>query len=112
MSASAIISIIGTCISAVSVLVVLIFNLKGSKRTDNKDIAREAEEKAETKIMLRQICADVSDVKGNMTTIRSDMQDLNRRVVVVEQSTKSAHKRIDDFMQVGNHHQEVMAHVE
>lgn len=111
MNASTIISIIGICISAISVIVVLVFNLKGSKRTDNKDIAREAEEKAENKIMLRQISADVSDVKSGMSTMRIDIKELNERVVVVEQSTKSAHKRLDDFMKT-NHQQEVNGHVE
>lgn len=110
MNASAIISIIGVCVSAISVVVVLIFNLKGNKRTDTKDIVREAEEKAETKILLRQIGADVSDVKGNMSTIRADIKDLTERVVIVEQSTKSAHKRIDDYMK--SNYPEVIGHVE
>lgn len=111
MNASVIISIIGVCISAISAVVVLIFNLKGSKRTDTKDIAREAEEKAETKILLRQIGADVSDVKSNMSTMRVDIKDLREKVIIVEQSAKSAHKRIDDYMKA-NHLQEVIGHVE
>ena len=111
MNASVIISIIGVCISAIPAVVVLIFNLKGSKRTDTKDIAREAEEKAETKILLRQIGADVSDVKSNMSTMRVDIKDLREKVIVVEQSAKSAHKRIDDYM-IANHLQEVIGHVD
>lgn len=110
MSAPVIISLVGVCISAISVVVVLVFNLKGSKRTDTKDIAREAEERAETKILLRQIGADVSDVKSNMSTMRTDIKDLSERVVIVEQTAKSAHKRIDDYMKTS--YPEVIGHVE
>lgn len=84
-------------ISIVSVAFSIFFGLKNNKRSDNKDIAKDAEEKAETKIMLRQISGDVSEMKNSFTVMRDDVRQLTERMVIVEQSVKSAHKRVDDL---------------
>ena len=84
-------------ISFLSMVATLIFNIKSSKKSDTKDVQKEAEEKAETKIMLKQISEDVSEMKSNFSSIREDVKGLTERMVIVEHSLKSAHKRLDSL---------------
>ena len=46
---------------------------------------------------LDQIGADVRDIKYDITAVKKDVQGLKERMIMVEQSTKSAHKRLDDY---------------
>ena len=86
---------IALLVSIVSVCASVFFGLKNHKRADTKEVQQEAEDKAETKIMLRQISTDVSDMKGNMNSMRDSLRDLTGQVALVERSVKRAHERID-----------------
>lgn len=84
MEIGAIISVIGICISFCSLLYVI----KNNKRTDVKDIEQRAQDNAVLNVKLDLISKTVNDI--NLIT-----QSLTQRVTSVEESTKSAHKRID-----------------
>lgn len=87
-------------ISALSCIVAIAYAFKNGKRTNNQDIVKDAEYKAESKLMLVQISNDMKDVKTSVSNITTEVKELRDKVVCVEQSSKSAHKRIDDIVAV------------
>lgn len=82
-------------ISIVSVVCAVFFGLKNSKRADTSDAEKKAVETATINVKLDGIAGDVRDIKYDMTAVKKDVQGLTERMIVVEQSTKSAHHRID-----------------
>ena len=73
--------------------VALFRNLKG-------DTKQDAGQMMEIIVKLENINEGVKDIKSEVKDIRTDMDKTKERLVVVEQSLKSAHKRIDTL-----HHQ-------
>lgn len=51
-------------------------------------------------VKLENINTGITEIKAEMKNVKSDVQELRDRLIVVEQSTKSAHKRLDGL--VGN----------
>ena len=70
-------------------------NLKRNKATDDK---KDATEMTTVIVKLESIGTGVTEIKSDMKNIRADLQDLRERVVVVEQSSKQAHHRIDEVV--------------
>ena len=46
-------------------------------------------------VKLENINNGVNEIKSDMRNMRNDIQDLRDRLIIVEQSTKSAHHRLD-----------------
>ena len=46
---------------------------------------------------LDEISSDTKDIKSDLRNVKSDISSINERLIIVEQSTKSAHKRIDSI---------------
>lgn len=67
-------------------------NLKRNKTTDDK---KEATQMTTVIVKLESIGTGVSEIKSDMRNIKEDIVDLRERMVIVEQSVKSAHHRID-----------------
>lgn len=77
-----------------------VFSAVSSKmRNDRKDTESEAEEKVGTHTLLmtklENIADDVKDIKRDYRETNIEVQNLRERVVAVEQSLKSYHKRLD-----------------
>lgn len=64
-----------------------------------KDAEQETEERATANTLmmtkLENIANDVKDIKRDYKETRAEVQDLHDRVLIVEQSLKSYHKRLD-----------------
>ncbi|GAB6170094.1 hypothetical protein JCM1393_25540 [Clostridium carnis] len=67
------------------------------QRNKNKDIRAETREDAETKAKLDYISRGVDDIKLDNKQRDREMSKMNDRLIRVEESCKSAHKRIDNF---------------
>lgn len=65
------------------------------QRNKGHDIRADTREEAETKAKLDYISKGVDDIKIDFKVQQREMQELKERVVKNEESTKSAHKRID-----------------
>lgn len=65
-------------------------NVKGDTKTD-------AGRLTEIIVKLETINENVKDVKTDMKDMKMDFEKVKERLVVVEQSVKSAHKRIDSL---------------
>lgn len=61
------------------------------------EAASRARDMATINVKLDGISGDVRDIKDEMRSVKSDVSHLTERVIVVEQSAKSAHKRLDTF---------------
>ena len=92
MTIETVLSIIAVLISAFSVI-------SSTKRNERKDTAGEAEDRAATHTMLitklENISDDLKDIKRDYRDTRIEVQNLRDRVIAVEQSLKSYHKRLD-----------------
>lgn len=90
---------ISLLISGVSVAFAIFFGICSKQRNDKKDTQEETERRAENDTMvvvkLENIADDIKDIKRESRENREEMKQLRERVVIVEQSLKSYHKRLD-----------------
>lgn len=82
-------------ISIVSVSFAIFTGLASHQRNKKADDKADATELTTVIVKLDGISTGVAEIKSDMRNIRSDVQALHERVVVVEQSAKSLHKRVD-----------------
>lgn len=77
----------------------IFFGICSKQRNDKKDTQEETERRAENDTMvvvkLENIADDIKDIKRESRENREEMKQLRERVVIVEQSLKSYHKRLD-----------------
>lgn len=85
-------------VGIVSVAFAVYFGLKSNRRNDVKDIEDRAANNAKVNMKLDNISQTVNDIKYDISATKKEVRDLTERVVSVEQSTKSAHHRLDDFL--------------
>lgn len=86
-------------LTVISVCSAVYFGLANKQRNDKKDMQSDAEERTATNTMvltkLENIADDVKDIKRDYRETRQEVQHLRDRVIAVEQSLKSYHKRLD-----------------
>ena len=86
---------IAILISGITGSFAIFFGLKGYRRNDIKDIEERAARDAKINYKLDMIIDDNKLFKQEMVESNKRVDDIDRRVVKVEESTKSAHKRLD-----------------
>lgn len=84
-------------ISIVAAIFSIYSVVKSIKRSDSSEVEKKAVESATINVKLDQIGSDVRDIKYDITAVKKDVQSLTERMIIVEQSTKSAHKRLDSM---------------
>lgn len=82
-------------ISVISVSFALYSGISNLKRNNRKDTAEDAAQLTTVIVKLENIGDGVSEIKADMKNVKGEVQELRERLVAVEQSTKSAHHRID-----------------
>lgn len=65
------------------------------QRNRGHDIRADTREEAETRTKLDYISKGVDDIRIDIKSQQRDIQELKEKVIKCEESTKSAHKRID-----------------
>lgn len=88
LDVSLLISFLSLCVAGV----VMITSIRRDKATDDK---KEASETTTLIVKLENISDGVNEIRSDMRNMRSDIQDLRERLIIVEQSTKSAHHRLN-----------------
>lgn len=78
-------------LSAAGVIVALVSNLRGMRARDEQKAAELSEMRSDIKHIRGQV--DKNDVL--MADVREQLDEMRDRVTRVEESTKSAHKRLD-----------------
>ena len=84
-------------ISVISLTFTIIMGLKSNKRTDTKDVEERVKENTRINMKLDNINSTTQDIKTELSTVRVDLQKHNDKLIVLEQSCKQAHKRIDEL---------------
>ena len=82
-------------IAALSLSLSTYVALRNNRKSNDKDIADKVARDTKINCKLDEISSDVKDVKYDMSATRSKVENMDKRLVVVEQSVKSAHHRID-----------------
>lgn len=82
-------------ISVLSVSFALYSGISNLKRNDKKDTAEETAQLTTVIVKLENIGDGVSEIKSDMKNVKGEVQELRERLVAVEQSAKSAHRRLD-----------------
>ncbi len=86
-------------LSGVSIAFAIFFGVSTKHRNDKKDTQQDAEERATANTLmmtkLENIADDIRDIKRDYKETRAEVQELHDRVLIVEQSLKSYHKRLD-----------------
>ncbi len=97
------IAILGIVTSTISLVVTVKKNLKTDTRQDAMAMTTVAVKLESLQDNMRDLKNDfstnMSDLKKDILSIRSDMNEFRERIVAVEQSTKSAHHRMDMYDQ-------------
>ena len=84
-------------ISMLSVSGALIFGFKNMNRNERKDNAEEITQMTTMVVKLENIATGISEIKTDMRSVKSEMNDMRERLTIVEQATKSAHRRLDEM---------------
>lgn len=85
---------IATMISLIFAGIALWRNLKTDTKSDGAQIS---EILVKIEIMQSDLKEIKTDVKSEIKAVRADLENLKERLIAVEQSSKSAHKRLDEI---------------
>lgn len=84
----------GSLVVAIITLIIAYSQKKGAERKIRDE---QQQENGKTSEVLREIDTKLKNLDEKTTRSETRMENFFERLVVVEQSTKSAHKRIDDL---------------
>lgn len=80
--------IITILISAGALFLTIILNVRSGAKEGTSEITTVI-------VKLESIQSTVTEIKSDVRGIKDDIKEIDHRLTIVEQSTKSAHKRID-----------------
>lgn len=78
-------------------LIGCIVGLAGWLRNHDTDQEKETSNMTTVIVKLENIRGSISDLKLDLKRTAEDLQSIDRRLTVVEESTKQAHKRINEI---------------
>lgn len=81
----------------VSVVAAVYFAFKSNSRANNDEVSKKAQVNAILSQKLDSISDDTKEIRKEITDVKVRVNDLSERVVIVEQSAKSAHHRLDRY---------------
>lgn len=82
-------------VSIISVIFAAYVGLSNKKRNDKKDSREEAEQSSLVMIKLEYISSGIAEIKIDMNNVKDDNKEIREKLIVQEQSLKSAWKQID-----------------
>ena len=74
-----------------------IVGLAGWLRNHDTDTTKETSNLTTVIVKLENIRVSISDLKLDLKRTAEDLQGIDRRLTIVEESTKQAHKRINEI---------------
>jgi predicted nuclease with TOPRIM domain len=88
-------------ISALGVAVAVYAAIRANKK-DCKDETKSAAVEMTTVIVkLENIDSGIKDIKSDFKSMKTEFDSLRERVARCEESSKSAHKRLDEIVKIG-----------
>ena len=86
-------------IMAVLAFCTLVLAVATWRRNKDRDASTSAAMDEQTRTDMRYLIRGVDDIRVDIRAMRNEISDVDRRVVAVNESVKSAHKRIDEHLQ-------------
>ena len=68
-----------------------------SKRNEKAETKNDVSQLTAVIVKLEMIGTGINEIKTEVSSVKTDIQDIRERLVKVEESSKSAHKRLDTF---------------
>ena len=84
-------------LTIISVVAAVYFAFKNNNRANDNEVSKKAQIDAVLAQKLDSISDDTKEIRKEITDVKVKVNDLSERVVIVEQSTKSAHHRLDRY---------------
>lgn len=84
-------------ISCLSVAFAIFFGLSNARRNARRDTQEDTTQLTTVIIKLESITNICTEIKSDLSNVKADVKDITERLVVVEQSLKSAWKQIDEI---------------
>lgn len=91
ISAPTVFSFVSIIIALISCIMTVV-NSRRNRRNDDKD---DATERTTVIVKLENINNGVNEIKSDVRELSSETRELRDRLILVEESSKSAHHRID-----------------
>lgn len=88
-------TVITIVIAALSLSLSTYVALRNNRKADDKDIADKVARDTRIDLKLEEIMNYVRDIRDDYSEMKRQVTEMNRALVIVEQSVKSAHHRID-----------------
>lgn len=86
---------LGNIISILSLVVAGIVCFTNIRRNNAADDKKQSSEMTTVIVKLENINTGINEIKADVRNVKNEVQELRERIVVVEQSSKSLHKRVD-----------------
>ena len=86
-----------TILTAVIAVLGYLLNKRNQELNKHREIKKDATIEAEMRVTLSHISKGVEDIKVDIRSTKDQMNSFSRDLVRVEESVKSAHKRIDNM---------------
>lgn len=94
-----VLGIIGTIFGILGVLAALYFGLRSGRREEKKNHRADGQSLGTVQSDLGYIKGGIDDLKKEFRELRKDQGNLAERLAKNEESTRLAHKRIDELKQ-------------
>lgn len=88
-------------LSIVSVSAAVYFGLSGVRRDQKNDDMQETAQLTTMLVKLENINNGINKIESKMDRVESETRANSEKLIKVEESTKQAHKRIDEIVQKG-----------
>lgn len=88
---------ITTLISGFSLIIAVIVAISNIRNKNYLNDRESASQVTTLIVKLENIADGINEIKADMRSMKTDVDDMRERVVKVEQSVKMAHKRIDSM---------------
>ena len=88
---------IALLISGVTMAFGIYSGMSSIKRHARKESRKESADMTMVIVKLEGISAGIAEIKTDLNSVKGDIKELRERLIVVEQSVKLAHTRIDEI---------------
>lgn len=82
-------------ISGISLAFGIYQGVTNLKRNEKADVKSDASQLTTVIVKLENIGTGIAEIKNEMGNVKNDIKESRERIVKVEESAKSAHKRLD-----------------
>lgn len=88
---------ISTAIAIISTFFAVLFGVKNLTRNKTTDDKADATQMATMIVKIDAVGTTVNEIKSDMREFKTEQQYLRDKIIEIESSVKSAHKRIDSI---------------